>query len=119
MDSTGFDRLARGLSDALSKSVPRRRLLAIVALLCGWIMAIFRHMAATGMQLGPATCGREGAACTLLRGCCCGFTCATSRTNTSYGICVTGSGGMMPVSFGRTQSALPAPVAASSVSIAA
>jgi hypothetical protein len=56
--------------------------------------------AARASQLGPATCGEQGAVCTLLSGCCDGLTCATSAINTSYGICVPGDGGM--VSTGTT-----------------
>ena len=90
MDGSKFDRL----TCALAKLSNRRALLALLG-----VAAIgVGQRAATGTQLGPATCGSQGDVCTLLLGCCSGFTCVTSGTNTSYGICVTGSGGMMAAS---------------------
>jgi hypothetical protein len=70
--------------------------MALVSALSG----MFIHRVARASQLGPPTCGEQGAVCTLIAGCCDGFTCATSAINTSYGICVPGSGGM--VSTGTT-----------------
>src|SRR5687768_1567619 len=92
MDHAKLDRLAR----AFAKTSSRRWLLALV----GVIMGMLSQRVARGAQLGPATCGKEGAVCTLLSGCCDGLTCATSAINTSYGICVPGEGGM--VSTGTT-----------------
>ena len=90
MDGTWFNRLTR----ALAKLSNRRTLLALL----GVAATAVGQRVATGTQLGPATCGSQGKVCTLLLGCCSGFTCVTSGTNTSYGICVTGSGGMMAAS---------------------
>jgi hypothetical protein len=92
MDDAKFDRLAR----AFAKTVSRRWLLALF----GAMIGMLGQRVARGSQLGPATCGEEGAVCTLLSGCCDGLTCATSAINTSYGICVPGEGGM--VSTGTT-----------------
>ena len=90
MDGARFDRLTR----ALAKLSTRRALFAVA----GVAAAGVGQRVATGTQLGPATCGSAGDVCTLLLGCCSGFTCVTSGTNTSYGVCVTGTGGMMPAS---------------------
>src|SRR5687768_9502606 len=92
MDDTELDRLAR----AFGKTVRRRWLLALI----GAVTSMLGPRAAKGSQLGPATCGKKGAACTLLSGCCDGLTCATSAINPSFGICVPGDGGM--VSTGTT-----------------
>src|SRR5688500_15028699 len=92
MDDSEFDRLAR----PFGMSGSRRWLLALVGAATGLLGA----RTARGSQLGPATCGEQGAVCTLLSGCCDGLTCATSAINTSYGICVPGEGGM--ISTGTT-----------------
>ena len=92
MNDAKFDRLAQ----AFAKTVSRRWLVALAGAAAG----ILRQEAARGSQLGPPTCGEQGAVCTLLSGCCDGLTCATSAINTSYGICVPGEGGM--VSTGTT-----------------
>lgn len=92
MGDAKFDRLARALSAILT----RRRMLAIFGAAAG----IMGQQAAVRSQLGPTTCGEEGAVCTLVSGCCDGLTCVTSAINTSYGICVPGEGGM--VSTGTT-----------------
>jgi hypothetical protein len=96
MDDAEFDRLAR----AFHTSGTRRWLFAVLATVFGAVFGLFRHLAASASQLGPPTCGEQGAVCTLLSGCCDGLTCATSAINTSYGICVPGEGGM--VSTGTT-----------------
>ena len=85
MDDAKFDRLAR----AFGMSGSRRWLLALI----GAVIGMLGPRAARGSQLGPATCGEQGAVCTLLSGCCDGLTCATSAINTSYGICVPGEAG--------------------------
>jgi len=92
MDDAEFDRLAR----AFAKTVSRRLTVALLSATTGMLG---QHVA-RGFQLGPATCGEEGAVCTLVSGCCDGLTCVTSAINTSYGICVPGEGGM--VSTGTT-----------------
>jgi hypothetical protein len=92
MDDAKLDRLVR----AFAMPRNRRSLVALV----GAAMAMLSQRVARGYQLGPATCGEEGAVCTLIAGCCDGFTCATSAINTSYGICVPGEGGL--VSTGTT-----------------
>src|ERR687893_301342 len=92
MDDAKFDRLAR----AFAKNVSRRLTFALL----GGATGILGPHVARGFQLGPATCGEEGAVCTLVSGCCDGLTCVTSAVNTSYGICVPGEGGM--VSTGTT-----------------
>lgn len=86
MDGTEFDRLTRGFARAL----PRRRFLAVVV-----AAAVGRRGA--NAQVQPAMCGSEGGVCTLLFGCCSGLRCATSAINASYGVCVPGDGGMLPV----------------------
>ncbi|MBW3634597.1 MAG: hypothetical protein KY456_16380, partial [Chloroflexi bacterium] len=91
MDGARFDRLTRAL---LTPSSRRAQFVALGVIVAG----VVGQRAATGRQLGPATCGSQGDVCTLLLGCCSGLTCVTSGTNTSYGICVPGSGGMMPAS---------------------
>jgi hypothetical protein len=92
MDDAKFDRLAR----ALARFASRRWFLAV----CSAMFGMLGQRVARGFQLGPATCGEQGAVCTLISGCCDGLTCATSAINTSYGICVPGDGGM--VSTGTT-----------------
>jgi hypothetical protein len=92
MDDAKFDRLARAFAETLT----RRR----TVLLLSGTSAMLGQEAARGFQLGPATCGEEGAVCTLVSACCDGLTCVTSAINTSYGICVPGDGGM--VSTGTT-----------------
>src|SRR5918994_1354144 len=92
MDGAKIDRLAR----ALAKNFNRR----LTVVLIGAVTGMFGQQVARGFQLGPATCGEEGAVCTLVSGCCDGLTCVTSAINTSYGICVPGEGGM--VSTGTT-----------------
>src|ERR671921_556281 len=92
MDDAKFDRLAR----AFAKTVSRRLTVALIGAAAG----TFGQQAARGFQLGPTTCGEQGAVCTLVSGCCDGFTCVTSAIHTSYGICVPGEGGM--VSSGTT-----------------
>jgi hypothetical protein len=92
MDGAKLDRLARTLSAILT----RRRMMAIF----GAVAGTMGQRAVRGAQLTAATCGEEGAVCTLVFGCCDGLTCVTSAINTSYGICVPGDGGM--VSTGTT-----------------
>ena len=92
MDDAKFDRLAR----AFAKPLNRRLTVALF----GGVTGMFGQQVARGFQLGPATCGEQGAVCTLVSGCCDGLTCVTSAINTSYGICVPGEGGM--VSTGTT-----------------
>jgi hypothetical protein len=92
MDDAKFDRLAQ----ALSRSLTRRRAMTIAGAVAGMIS----QRATRAFQLVPATCGEEGAVCTLTVGCCDGLTCVTSVINTSYGVCVPGGGGM--VSSGTT-----------------
>jgi hypothetical protein len=92
MDGAKFDRLARALSTILT----RRRAMVNI----GAVAAMMGQRVVRGAQLTTATCGEEGAVCTLTFGCCDGLTCVTSAINTSYGICVPGDGGM--VSTGST-----------------
>jgi len=87
MDDGKVDRLAR----AFAKIINRRQLAAVI----GVPMGTLGQRVARAFQLGPATCGEQGAVCTLLSGCCDGLTCVTSAINTSYGICVPGEGGMV------------------------
>jgi hypothetical protein len=87
MDCAKVNWLAR----ALPKTINRRQLAGLV----GALWSLYGQRVARGSQLGPATCGTQGAVCTLLVGCCNGHTCATSAINTSYGICVPGEGGMI------------------------
>src|SRR5215218_8235477 len=96
MDDAKFNRLAR----AFDMSGSRRWLIAEVGAVFGAVFGFLRQLSASASQLGPRTCGKQGAVCTLLSGCCDGLTCATSAINTSYGICVPGEGGM--VSTGTT-----------------
>src|SRR5215211_5075042 len=92
MDGAKVDRLAR----AFAKTGSRRWWVG----LAGAATSMLGQRLARGSQLSPVTCGEEGAVCTLVAGCCGGFTCVTSAINTSYGICVPGEGGM--VSSGTT-----------------
>jgi hypothetical protein len=92
MDDAKFDRLAR----VFAKTVSRRQMAAVI----GAATCVLGQQRARGSQLAPATCGEQGAVCTLVLGCCDGLTCVTSAVNTSYGICVPGDGGM--VSTGTT-----------------
>ena len=92
MDDAKFDRLAHALSTVLT----RRGAMAIA----GAVAGMLGQRAARASQLVPATCGEEGAVCTLVAGCCDGLTCVTSAINTTYGVCVPGEGGM--VSSGTT-----------------
>jgi hypothetical protein len=92
MDDAKFDRLAR----VFAKTVSRRQMAAVIGAATG----VLGQQGARGSQLAPATCGEQGAVCTLMLGCCDGLTCVTSAVNTSYGICVPGDGGM--VSTGTT-----------------
>jgi hypothetical protein len=92
MDDAKFDRLAR----VFAKAVSRRQMAAVISAAIG----VLGQQGARGSQLAPATCGEQGAVCTLVLGCCDGLTCVTSAVNTSYGICVPGDGGM--VSTGTT-----------------
>src|ERR671916_2052296 len=92
MDDAKLGRLARAFATALS----RRRMVVLISAVTG----LLGQQAARGFQLGPATCGEQGAVCTLIVGCCDGLTCVTSAINTSYGVCVPGEGGM--VSTGTT-----------------
>ena len=87
MDDAKVDRLAR----VFTKTVSRRWLVLLV----GAAVGTLRQQKIRGFQLGPPTCRKQGAVCTLLFGCCDGLTCATSAINTSYGICVPGEGGMV------------------------
>jgi hypothetical protein len=85
-----FDRIARILSSAGS----RRQTLAALAAL-----ALTRPTSASAAsQIETAACGEAGAVCTQVKGCCSGLVCATSTINTTYGVCVTGEGEMLPVS---------------------
>src|SRR5918994_128953 len=87
MDDAKVDRLAR----AIAKPLNRRLTVALISGVTG----MFGQQIARGFQLGPATCGEQGAVCTLVAGCCDGLTCVTSAINTSYGVCVPGEGGML------------------------
>jgi hypothetical protein len=92
MDDAKFDRLAL----ALAKLLNRRLTVALISGVAGMV----GQQVARGFQLGPATCGQEGAVCTLVFACCDGLTCVTSAINTSYGVCLPGEGGM--ISTGTT-----------------
>jgi len=92
MDGAKLDRLARAIAETLTR---RQAVLWLSA-----ATSLLGQETARGFQLGPATCREEGAACTLLSGCCDGLTCVTSAINTTYGVCVPGDGGM--VSTGTT-----------------
>src|SRR5215213_9598289 len=87
MDDAKFDRLAL----AFAKTLTRRQMVAMI----GGAIGMLGQEAARGSPLAAATCGEQGAVCTLLSGCCDGLTCVTSAINTSYGICVPGEGGMV------------------------
>ena len=92
MDDAKFDRLAL----VFAKTVSRRLTVALISAVTGML----GQQVARGFQLGPATCGEQGAVCTLVSACCDGLTCVTSAINTSYGVCVPGEGGM--ISTGTT-----------------
>jgi len=87
MDDAKFDRLARAFAERFT----RRRTVLLLSAATGMVS----QEAARGFQLGPATCGEQGAVCTLVSGCCDGLTCVTSAINTSYGLCVPGDAGMI------------------------
>jgi hypothetical protein len=89
MDGNDFDQYAR----TFARIVTRRGVLAAA----GALAAGFAARSARAAQLAPSTCGAEGQVCTLLMGCCSGFTCATSVINTNYGVCVPGDGGTVTV----------------------
>ena len=91
MDDCQFDQLARILARGLS----RRGLFTVALILGGW-----EGRDASAAQLTPPSCGQLGGACTLLFACCSGLTCVTSTLNPSYGVCVTGTGGMMAAASG-------------------
>lgn len=84
MDGNNFDRL----SQAVARTSSRRGFFALV----GGLLPLAAH-GARAAQLGPATCGQSGDVCTMLVGCCSGFTCATSSINVNYGVCVSGGSG--------------------------
>ncbi len=88
MEGFKFDEISR----LFGRGSSRRGVLGLI----GAAVALRRN-SALGAQLGPATCGASGDACTLLIGCCDGLTCATSTINPSYGVCVPGDGGMVAV----------------------
>ncbi len=89
MDGTQFDRIVRTLAGLRSR---RHLLAALVA------VVLPRTMPAHANQIETPACAEAGAVCTLIRGCCSELVCATSYINTSYGVCVAGTGGMLPVS---------------------
>ena len=70
----------------------RRSFISSLALIVGSMPRI-----GYGAQISQLACGLSGDVCTLLHGCCDGLTCATSRINTAYGVCVAGQGGTMAV----------------------
>src|SRR4051812_37260434 len=82
-----IDRLTR----VFAGKRPRRDVLAAVAAL----LALRLQDALA--QFTTATCASQGNACTMLAGCCAGLTCVTSALNPTYGICVTGDGGLITV----------------------
>jgi len=89
MTDEQFDRLTRVLSGSRS----RRQALATLGAL-----AAARLHATHAAQIQIAACGEAGAVCIPIKGCCEGLVCATSTINPAYGVCVTGEGGMLPVS---------------------
>jgi hypothetical protein len=88
MNGRDVSPLTRWLRGLFSRRILIRILLFIPA---------FFPRSGYGAQISQLSCGVAGDVCTLLHGCCDGLTCATSRINTAYGICVTGSGGTMAV----------------------
>jgi hypothetical protein len=52
-----------------------------------FVLSLFPRPA-RGAQIPQGACGVAGDVCTLLHACCEGFTCATSRINTAFGLCV-------------------------------
>ena len=89
MDGAQFDRIVRTLAGVRS----RRHLLAALG-----AVVLPRTAPAHANQIEIPACAEAGSVCTLIRGCCSGLVCATSYINTGYGVCVTGEGGMLPVS---------------------
>ena len=89
MDGAQFDRIVRTLAGVRS----RRHLLAALA-----AVVLPRTAPVLANQIEIPACAEAGSVCTLIRGCCSGLVCATSYINTGYGVCVTGEGGMLPVS---------------------
>jgi hypothetical protein len=83
MDANNFDQFTR----ALARRIPRRGLFA----LAGGLAALQGRGIARA-QLAPS-CGQAGAVCTMLSGCCEGFTCVTSTINVNYGVCAAGGTG--------------------------
>lgn len=79
MDGSEFDNLTRRFT--------RRGLMALAA------AAALELRDGRAKQLGPPTCGQSGDVCTMLIGCCSGFTCVTSAINVNYGVCVSGGSG--------------------------
>src|SRR5215213_10551934 len=90
MTDRDFDRLARLLAGASS----RRQALATL----GALAAARLHPTQAATQIEIPACGEAGAVCIPIKGCCEGLVCATSTINPAYGVCVTGEGGMLPVS---------------------
>lgn len=84
MDANNFDQFSR----AFGRGISRRGLLA---LLMGAVGLRARDTGAA--QLTPPACGQAGAVCTMLAGCCEGFTCVTSTINVNYGVCAAGGEG--------------------------
>lgn len=84
MDGSNFDRLTQ----AVARTTSRRGFLAVL----GGLLPLAAS-GAKAAQLGPASCGQSGDVCTMLIGCCSGFTCATSSINVNYGVCVSGGSG--------------------------
>ncbi len=80
MDGREFDNLA--------KRITRRGFLAAAG-----VAGAFALRSARAAQVGPATCGQSGDVCTMMLGCCSGFTCVTSAINVNYGVCVSGGNG--------------------------
>jgi hypothetical protein len=108
MDPSNFDRITR----VLARGVTRRGVFG----LAGGLAAL-KSGRVLGAQLGPPACGQAGAVCTMLSGCCEGFTCVTSTINVNYGVCATGGDGgtvagttslVSPFSEGAEQAVAPA-----------
>src|SRR4051812_3309383 len=87
MNSSDVARVTRWMLGFIS-----RRKLIRASVLLGALPGIGR-----AAQISQLACGLNGDVCTLLHGCCEGLTCATSRINTAYGVCVAGQGGTMAV----------------------
>jgi hypothetical protein len=90
MNEDQFDRIARRLSGPLT----RRGIVVGI----GSVLLSRAIPASAASQIETAACGEAGAVCTQVKGCCSGLVCATSTINTTYGVCVTGEGEMLPVS---------------------